>query len=340
MRTKDFNNINIAIAASQHSQRAYLRLAMEANGLSVVINDCLSQALIDKIKRLNVDVMLLDMHDDDENEQLVDQLIEEVDIPILFNDVTALTLNEPDVMAGWYGKLMRKIAALTGRGITDKTQFDRSYESLVMEIPDELPASTKSTGDLAKNIWVIGSSLGGPEAVKRFLNKLPEDLPVAFILAQHLGANFVSLLAEQLNHATSFTVMSATDGHVLRHGEVVVAPVTQQIAINPIGAIHLTEIDYESPYTPSIDKVIMNIARRYKDRAGALILSGMCDDGKKGVQVMHQCGGLIWAQDANSCVISSMPDNVRDTGVVSYSAQPEILAQHMIDHITGISLVK
>lgn len=175
MRKKEFNNINIAIASSKHSQRAYLRLAMEANGLSVIINDCLSREFIDKVHRLNVDVMLLDMHDEDDNDLLIDELVEEVDIPILFNDVTALTLNEPAVLAKWYGKLMRKIAALTGRGITDKTQFDRSYESLVSEIPEEF--LNKLPGDLARNVWVIGSSLGGPEAVKRFLRHLPEDLP-------------------------------------------------------------------------------------------------------------------------------------------------------------------
>lgn len=335
MRTQELNNINIAIAASKHSQRAYLRLAMEANGLSVVMNDCLSLEFIDKLKRLKVDVMLLDMHEDDHDETLVDQLIEEVDMPILFNDVTALTLNEPEVMSRWYGKLMRKIAALTGRGITDQSQFDRSYESLVMEIPTELRTPTKTTGDLARNVWVIGSSLGGPEMVKRFLRKLPDDLPVAFVLAQHLGANFVTLLADQLNQSCGFHVMPASEGHVLRHGEVIVVPVTKQVTINPIGAIRLDEIDYDSPYTPSIDKVIMDFARRYKQQAGALILSGMCDDGKKGVQVMQQYGGLIWAQDAESCVISSMPDNVRETGVVSYSATPEILAQHMTDHINN-----
>lgn len=158
---------------------------------------------------------------------------------------------------------------------------------------------------------------------------------MAFILAQHLGANFVSLLAEQLNQATELEVMQAKDGHVLRHGQVIVAPITKQIVINPIGAIRLRDLDYESPYTPSIDKVIGDIALRYKDHSGALILSGMCDDGKQGAQVMHQNGGKVWAQDAQSCVISSMPDNVRATGVVSYSAPPEILTKHLIDYITA-----
>ncbi len=328
MKEPELDNINIAIASHEQSQRIYLRMAMEANGLSVVLNDPLSKNFIKKLQNANADAVLLDMHDDEHHEELINELLDAVDIPILFNDVTALTVNEPNTMSQWYGKLMRKIAALTGRGIRDQSQFDRSYESLIGEIPPQLIAKTQ--GDLARHVWVLGSSLGGPEALKRFLKKLPADLPIAFILVQHLGANFVTLLADQLNQVGEFEVLPAVDGHVLRHGQVIVAPVTERITINPIGAIKLKPLNYESPYTPCIDKVVSHIAARYKSRSGAIIFSGMCDDGKHGCQVMKQYDGQIWAQDADSCVISSMPDSVRDTGVVSYSAGPEKLADNLV----------
>ena len=328
MREPELDNINIAIASHEQSQRIYLRMAMEANGLSVVLNGHLSKKFIEKLRNTRADVVLLDMHEDTHQEELIEELLEAIDIPILFNDVTALSVNEPHVMSNWYGKLMRKIAALTGRGIRDQSQFDRSYESLVGEIPAQL--LNKNQGDLARHVWVLGSSLGGPEALKRFLKKLPAELPVAFILVQHLGANFVTLLADQLNQVGAFQVMPAHDGHVLRHGQVVVAPVTERLTINPIGAIKLRPLDYDSPYTPCIDKVVSDIAERYKSRAGAIIFSGMCDDGKHGCQVLKQYNGHIWAQDADSCVISSMPDSVRETGVVSYSAGPEQLADNLI----------
>lgn len=328
MREAELQRINIAIASHEQSQRLYLRMAMEANGLNVVLNDTLSSEFITKLQKAGADAVLLDMHDDEHNEELIDQLLDAVDIPILFNDVTAMAVNEPDTMSIWYGKLMKKIAALTGRGIMDQSQFDRSYESLVGEIPPQL--MNKLQGDLAKHVWVLGSSLGGPEALKRFFKKLPADLPVAFVLAQHLGANFVTLLADQLNQVGAFKVIPAIDGHVLRHGQVVVAPVDKRLTINPIGAIKLKPIDYESSYTPSIDKVLSDIASRYKSRSGAIIFSGMCDDGKYGCQVMKQYKGEIWAQDADSCVISSMPDSVRETGVVNYSSTPENLANRII----------
>lgn len=328
MKEPELDNITIAIASHKQSQRIYLRMAMEANGLNVVLNDPLSKRFIERLRHANADVVLLDIHDDEHHEELVDELLDTIDIPILFNDVTALTVNEPHVMSRWYGKLMRKIASLTGRGIRDQSQFDRSYESLVSEIPPQLTG--KFQGDLARHVWVLGSSLGGPEALKRFLKKLPADLPVAFILVQHLGANFVTLLADQLNQIGEFQVMPAIDGHVLRHGQVIVAPVTERITINPIGAVKLKPLDYDSPYTPCIDKVLGDIAARYQSCSGAIIFSGMCDDGKHGCQIMKQYNGRIWAQDAASCVISSMPDSVRETGVVSYSGGPEQLADNLI----------
>ena len=60
---------------------------------------------------------------------------------------------------------------------------------------------------IARNVWVLGASLGGPEAVKRFLRALPVDIPATFILTQHLGANFVALLAEQLDRVSGMRVM-------------------------------------------------------------------------------------------------------------------------------------
>lgn len=131
---------------------------------------------------------------------------------------------------------------------------------------------------------------------------------------QHLGANFVTLLADQLNQVGEFDVMPARDGHVLRHGQVIVAPVTEQITINPIGAIKLKPLDFDSPYTPCIDKVVSDMAARYKSRAGAIIFSGMCDDGKHGCQVMKQYNGHIWHK---------MPIVVSSVVCLIVSAKPE-----------------
>ena len=82
-------------------------------------------------------------------------------------------------------------------------------------------------------------------------------------------------------------------------------------------------------YRLSIDAVLMNVARRYGKRSGAIIFSGMGNDGTEGVRAMAAQGAEVWAQDAASCLVSSMPDQVRQTGLVSFSGTPEALAQRL-----------
>jgi chemotaxis response regulator CheB len=193
--------------------------------------------------------------------------------------------------------------------------------------------ATGTQRELARHVWVLGASLGGPEAVKLFLAALPGDLPVAFVLAQHLGANFDGLLAQQLDRVTALQVRTSRAGHTLHHGEVIVAPVNQRLHINPLGVIELHPLAAPSFYTPSIDTVITDMARRYGRASGVIVFSGMCDDGIMGVRVMQALGGPVWAQDAESCVISAMPDNIRRTGTVSYTGAPEQLAAKLLEYL-------
>ena len=177
---------------------------------------------------------------------------------------------------------------------------------------------------------MLGASLGGPEALKRFLSEIPADLPVAFIIAQHLGEKFVSLLAEQLDRYTEFNVFVPDNGHVVRHHEVLVTPTDVHIDINPIGAVELKEINESIKYTPSINHAIFHIAKRYKSNAGAIIFSGMCDDGVEGCEKLVANGGQVWVQDPESCVISAMSESVSKSVPVKFTGTPETLAQQLI----------
>lgn len=186
-----------------------------------------------------------------------------------------------------------------------------------------------TAGIAARNVWVIGASIGGPQMVKRFLAGIKADMPVAFVLAQHIGSNFVSLLAKQLDQVTHLKVMPATEGHLLRHNEVVVAPTTERVTIDAEGYIRLRPMEFKSIYTPSIDTVMTDISIRYGSRTSTIVFSGMGNDGVRGAQLIASRGGKVWAQDPDSCVVSSMPDSTRRAGVVSFSGEPEQLSEHI-----------
>lgn len=183
-----------------------------------------------------------------------------------------------------------------------------------------------TAGIAARNVWVIGASIGGPQSVKRFLVAIQTRLPVAFVLAQHIGSNFVSLLAKQLDKVSGMKVIAATEGHLLKHNEVVIAPTSQRITLDKQGFIRLKPLEAKSIYTPSIDTVMTDISMRYGVHTSAIMFSGMGCDGVRGSQLIASRGGRVWAQDTDSCVISSMPDSTRRAGIVGFNGTPEELA--------------
>jgi chemosensory pili system protein ChpB (putative protein-glutamate methylesterase) len=326
----ELGEVKLAIVSDSLRHRQQIRQVMERNGLRVVFSEPLTPVLLDKLHGSEAEVLLLDVDERIEHyDVLLEQLLEESEIPIIFNDVSGLTLNEPTVLAKWYGKLLGKIAELTGKFEWDHLDFDLGWQTK-SEIPAKQTSIVPQQDTLAQNIWVLGASLGGPDALKQFLGELPANLPVAFILAQHLGANFMGLLAEQLDRVTAFKVMPTSVGHVLRHGEVIVAPVHERLRLNPIGAVELHSLHEELAYSPSIDTVLQDMAQRYGKNCHCIIFSGMCDDGVAGAEVLSRKGGEIWTQEPRSCVISAMPDNVRNAGCSTFSGTPRQLAYKLI----------
>ena len=325
MMQNETDNIRIAITSDSISHRNYLQKSMEHNGIQVVLNESLTEKFMSKLDTSESDVILFDAADiEDDHLEYLDRLLEQSRIPIIINDVSALTLNEPKASLKWNNKLLQKIANITGRN-----SWEEDFSNIELFEKKE-PSIKKNKDGLAKNVWVLGASLGGPEALKRFLAEIPYDLPVAFIIAQHLGENFVSLLAEQLNRYTEFSVLVPKGGHVIRHHEVLVTPTNECISINPIGAVELKKIPEQIKYTPSINHAIQDVAVRYKNKSGAIIFSGMCDDGVEGCDFLVKKGGQVWVQDTESCVISAMSESVVKNVPVNFSGTPEMLAKQLV----------
>jgi len=214
-------------------------------------------------------------------------------------------------------------------GLTGEIHLEDSQINVLNNVANGFEDS--GIANLAREVWVLGASIGGPQAVKSFLRSLPANFPAGFILAQHIGVGFVSLLAEQLRQVTDLEVLTAEPGKRLLCGQLVVAPVEKRLVFDEYGYIQFAPITQRTIYSPSIDDVITEVARKYGKNSRAIIFSGMGCDGTKGCREVIASGGTVWAQEANSCVISSMADSARDADVVSASGQPEELARHLID---------
>ena len=393
MNDNNNNSIRVAIIHTSSHKPVELERALLAHNICIAACAELSYQSLCEIDNDKTDAILVDLHDNAEQElDILETLLEQATLPLLFNDYATTEFNISISSPDWSKKLAQKLHKLVGKttlkpddvletiaaaeDIDDLEDFEVAIDAEAVEaveavetieavaaieaiealaanevFPDveELPIlDTLAVSEItledsiqanaieagASHVWVLGASLGGPLAVKEFLSYLPADLPVAFVLAQHIGESHIDLLGEQLDRATDLSVMTATPGHIINHSEVVLAPIEERILINEHGEISLHSLEKASIYTPSIDNVMEDIANTYQSTSGAIIFSGMGNDGEMSCQIINQYGGIIWAQEPNSCIISSMPDCARRTGYVSYSGTPQELALRLIDHFT------
>lgn len=182
-----------------------------------------------------------------------------------------------------------------------------------------------------RKVWVLGASIGGPEAVREFLAGIPRDYPALFLLAQHLGDEFVGMMTNQLTQATKLTVRSPTHGERVAHGDVVVVPNSHRLRVDAEGVITLERNAGASAFSPSIDRVLQDVADKFGADAGAIIFSGMSSDAAEGCRYLAEQGGEVYAQRPDTCVVSSMIDGVCETGVVSFLGSPHELAEKLLE---------
>ncbi len=353
----------VAILATSEKTQQRLSSLLKDAGLNVVAHELPGDGFLAQLENASPDVLLVDLSEENGSEtDVIDTLLDYDALPIFFNDSSPAG---GGANALWAKKLARKLSDIaTHHEPVTKPVIESVSKPDITEIPSgtlqtDEPATVIDITDVktpaieplteasttldatttaekpkgaAINIWVLGASLGGPQAVRQFLATVEEDLPVAFILAQHIGANHISLLAEQLNRVTSFAVLAGQTGHLIRHHEVILTPADKDIKITEDGYLSLRPAMKNAIYSPSINNVMSTVASHYGNMAGTIVFSGMGDDGARGCEAMAQHGGIVWAQDVDSCVISSMPDQARKTNTVTFSANPQALAERLYQY--------
>jgi len=301
--------LGVALLGSSPGVLAAWRDGLTARGLKV-IEACRLDAFTASMAE-RVDGVLVVLRDvDDADLDALDAVTDRFDGPIVFCDQREA---DTDMLARLAGKLTAAVPP------TSRVSSRPIHAATVMPT---FP------------VWVLAASFGGPDMLRRFLGALPGMPRAAFVVAQHVGEGFAEVLAQQLNRGCALPVACAADGMPLRAGHVYIAPVRRRLAIDDTGVFRFGAA-YEEQYVcmPCIDDVMTAVAGRYGPRCGAIVFSGMGDDGSVGVRIMAEAGGTIWAQDAESCAIDSMPECAAATGAVSRRGDPEGLAGALIAHL-------
>ena len=167
---------------------------------------------------------------------------------------------------------------------------------------------------------LIGCSTGGPKALTELLPSLTKQVDLPILIVQHMPEGFTRSLAENLDRRCSAKIVEAADGMTIENGHVYIAPGGKHMVIrkNPSGAYMCGTNDgpTENGCRPAVDVLFRNAAPLIGDSTLAIILTGMGEDGFRGLRTLKRQGAIGIAQDEESSVVWGMPGSAVAAGVV------------------------
>ncbi len=155
----------------------------------------------------------------------------------------------------------------------------------------------------------VGASTGGTEALRVFLEEMPLDTP-GIVIVQHMPEHFTRSFAERLNDLCKISVKEAEDGDSVIQGRALIAPGNKHTLLRRSGARYYVEVKngpLVNRHRPSVDVLFRSTALYAGSNAIGIIMTGMGDDGAKGLLEMKEAGAKTIAQDEDSCVVYGMP---------------------------------
>lgn len=179
----------------------------------------------------------------------------------------------------------------------------------VADSPDAATAPRPATFSGTYKILAIGASTGGTEALRELLCALPPDAP-GIVVVQHMPERFTHAFANRLNSLTRIRVSEAKDGDRVLPGHALIAPGSYHMELVRSGADYRVRVFAGEPvnrHRPSVDVLFDSCARVAAQNAVGVILTGMGDDGARGLTAMRAAGARTIAQDEASCVVFGMP---------------------------------
>lgn len=203
-------------------------------------------------------------------------------------------------------------------------------EPVAMVTPLQTTHSLTRTTD---RVVAIGTSTGGTIALENILTQLPQDVP-GIVIVQHMPEKFTAAFAERLNGLCAIEVREAKNGDRVLQGCALIAPGGYHTQVVRNGAFYCTEV-FDAPpvnrHKPSVDVLFRSVAKAVGRNALGMILTGMGDDGARGLLSMRQAGANTIAQDEASSVVFGMPKEAIKLGaaehIFSLNQMPAMIAQ-------------
>ena len=196
----------------------------------------------------------------------------------------------------------------------------------------------RAMAETTDKVVAVGASTGGTEALRVFLQSLPPDAP-GIIIVQHMPEKFTSAFAQRLDSLCRVTVKEAETNDTVIRGRALIAPGNRHLLLKRSGARYFVEVK-DGPlvcrHRPSVDVLFRSVARYAGKNGVGVIMTGMGDDGARGMKEMKDAGAsLNIAQDEATSVVFGMPGEAIKTGAVDRVLPLDRIASLVVSHCLG-----
>ena len=334
--------IKILIIDDSALVRETLKNIIETDPQLTVVSTSSSPSIaIKKLDFLKPHVLIINIDNNEKGLEFIKEIKEKYNIPIILISSTiskSSSLGNLTIQSGVFdivssqGKNLKSfiekssniICEIIKKTVKDKntqntisTKNKRNITETKRIIEPKLTADAMlSLGKLSDNIVktdkiiVIGASTGGTEALCVLLEALPADSP-GIVIVQHMPEKFTKSFAERLDSLCKMNVTEAQNNDIVSRGKVLIAPGGKHTLLKRTGTNYFVEVKdgpLVSRHKPSVDVLFRSTAKYAGKNAIGVIMTGMGDDGAKGLLEMHQSGAYTIAQNEASCIVFGMPN--------------------------------
>jgi two-component system chemotaxis response regulator CheB len=202
--------------------------------------------------------------------------------------------------------------------------------------PAEPDADEAPPGGAVCRAVLVGTSTGGPPALKTVLPQLPADFPVPVLIVQHMPPKYTESLAQRLDEACPLDVSEAADGSEVVPGRVLIAPGGRQMKLaRKNGAIRarITDDPQEHGCRPAVDYLFRSAIEAFDGAALGVIMTGMGRDGLRSCELLKARGGCVFAQHEDGCTVYGMPKAVIDEGIADRIVPLDGIGRAVVRHV-------
>jgi two-component system, chemotaxis family, protein-glutamate methylesterase/glutaminase len=322
--------IRVLVVEDSRSQRELLvRLLQAADNFRVIGTAVNGKEAVEETLRLRPDVIAMDIHMPVlDGYEATRQIMQYCPTPIVMISSSMGDEGRRSVEALAAGALavLRKPGSVTRDDFEDDRLNMLKTLRLMADVPvvtrhPMRPSRAEVPPPLRKEqtrqaVLAVAASTGGPAALHMLLSSLNKSFPLPILVVQHIARGFVEALVDWLNTSLPMRVRIAHHEETMQPGNIYLAPDDHHLLAAQVGVIGLQPVASSDRYCPSADILFESVARVYEHHAIGVIMTGMGDDGSRGLRLLRTRGGHTLAQDEASCVVYGMPQAAVAAGAV------------------------